>query len=299
MISKPLLFLLIAFPTLLLAQFDPAPYSNIFQTKTSNELIYAKPFYIVNGNTETSEKKSLLLDVVGENESTDSMINHLNHYYYNQLPHHFMVSDQLAPELAPYVGFTAKTEYDFSTKWPFKLSETQYNLLKDRLGIDFTQRLDIKDELKGKYVIIPNLDFWDYQYREEYNMLIDILSTYERFFDDFEIIHETAEEALNYGVIISSRFCSSRGPDNIAYYTQLLQKEIAQLENPLKAEMQNIDLGNSGWLNTLNYDVTVQGKEAKKAMYTSIMNEDKEEFNLHRSMIRYIKNPPFHIIHLK
>lgn len=225
------------------------------------------------------EETALILDLVESSEEINSKLNYWNKIYYNQITHHYSINEEQLESISDIINVPKEKYRELYAHWPDSINEQTYNELHSKLNLKFVQYKPIKQEFKGKFVIRINENFWKIKTHNSI-VLVDIVNTYERNFKDFELIHNSYEEAMNYGIIIFDRLCNERGPDNSHYYEQAIKKQNVSFQK----------------LPAFNYNSLKYKEEEVKTEYERIITEMKNEIEIMNSVIESIDNKPFEII---
>ena len=163
--------------------------------------------------------------------------------------------------------------------WPKEIGAEKYDLLANKLDLHFVNFKVITEDHRGKYAIILNEQFWDIP-KHNSNVLVSILDTYERSFDEFELIHENEGKAFIYGLIIYDRLCLERPPDTDYYYHE-------KVKSQLKGAID---------IPTFNYNFGLFKPEEKLAEYGRIITERADDIKSMRKIISDLKERPFNIL---
>lgn len=242
------------------------------------------PVEILNNATETA----LILDVVSAENEIDSKMSYWNKMYYNNLTAHYQLNESRLESISEILNVPKEKHTDLYHNWPAVISEEQYKQMYKTLNLKFVQYKPLNEKYVGKYVIKLNESFWDiktYTYNGKtysYNgrLLVDIINTYERNFNDFELIHDTYEQAMYYGIIIMDKLLIA--PDYPRFYEQRIQEQLPQFPKLL----------------IFNHHIS-SDQEKVKAEYNRIIREMKSDLELMKKTFETINNKPFEVIKIK
>lgn len=234
------------------------------------------PASVLNDNTETA----LILDVISAESELESKMNYWNKIYYNDLTAHYQVSESRLESISEILNVPKEKHTTLYQNWPTAISEEQYQQMYKTLNLKFVQYKPLDKKYEGKYVIKLNDSFWNFKFINN-TLLVDIINTYERKFNDFELIHDTYEQAMYYGIIIMDKLLIA--PDHPSFYEKRIQEQLPQFR---KIPIFN----HEGWSDN-EADV--------KAEYNRIIKEMKPQLDLMKKTVETIPNKPFEIIKIK
>lgn len=224
--------------------------------------------------------KSLILDAVSKDHLTDQL-NFWNKKYYDDITQHYSITEEQLDTISEIINVDASKARELYAHWPKKIDNELYSKLNEKLNLSFVQAYSISDKTKGKYAIILNQDFWDIPTHNS-NMITNMINTYERNFSEFELVHDTEEEAIEYALIIIDRLCYERPPDTDYYYHDKLKK--------LSGHSDNIP--------SFGYNSMLHTNEDKQNEYQRIISEKSIELDLMKNLIQKIETKPFEIVKL-
>jgi hypothetical protein len=236
------------------------------------------PVEMLNNTSETA----LILDLASVESEVESMMSYWNKIYYNNLTAHYQINNSRLESISEILNVPKEKHTNLYHNWPAVISEKQYNQMFRTLNLKFVQYKPLEKKYEGKYVIKLNESFWDVKVARDI-LLIDIINTYERSFKDFELIHETYEQAMYYGIIIMDKLCNQRAPDNYSTYQHKIKEQSKQFKGlPVFC------------FNSLKYE-----EEDVKAEYGRIFKTMKPELKLMKKVLEVIPNKPFEVIKIK
>ena len=225
-------------------------------------------------------KHSIFLEAVYDN-SVEETLNYWNKKYYDFFTQHYSISEEQLEKISSIIKVEPDKYRELYAHWPIELGADVYNKVFEKLNLKFVKEIPITDDFKGQYAVVLNEKFWDIP-KHNSNVLVDIINTYERSFDNFELLHKTEEQALNYGIIIYDRLCTERPPDTDYYYHDRIKKQINLSDN----------------IPSFNYNSNLYKEEDKKNEYSRIISEHKEDLAKMKSIIFEISEKPFEVIKL-
>jgi hypothetical protein len=234
------------------------------------------PVEMLNNATETA----LILDLVSAENEVESKMSYWNKIYYNNLTAHYQLNESRLESISEILNVPKEKHTDLYHNWPAVISEEQYKQMYKTLNLKFVQYKPLDKKYEGKYVIKVNESFWDVKFINK-TLLVDIINTYERKFEDFELIHDSYEQAMDYGIIIMDKLLIA--PDHPRYYEQRIKEQLKTF--------QKLPLFN---FNSLKYK-----EEEVKAEYGRIIKTMKPELELMQKAIEAIPNKPFEVIKIK
>ncbi|SDL86334.1 hypothetical protein SAMN05421823_108308 [Catalinimonas alkaloidigena] len=218
---------------------------------------------------------ALILDLVESKSDIENRLNYWNKIYYNQITQHYSLNEKQLESISSIINVPKEKYRELYAHWPQSINEQTYQELLSQLKLKFVQFRPITEELKGKYVIKINEKFWNIKTHNSI-VLVNIINTYERKIQDFELIHDTYQKAMTYGVIIMNRLCTERPPDSLYYYEQEIKKNIKSHQG----------------LNSYDFD----NYKDTKGEYNRIINEMGNDVLETVSQIESLENKPFEVI---
>lgn len=236
--------------------------------------------------------KGLILELVSKSEIPKYIQQKWNKYYYEDLPHHYLDKEVLQRG-AEILNINKNNLVDIINNWPGELTEAQYSQLYKELKIDLVEEFEVLPTMEQKYIITPNKEYWDFTSQTDYPLLVDILSTYEREFEAFELVHDNLETALDYAIIIFDALFNHRGPDNPYYYNQLALDQFDLLSENLRNEFESLGLTRYKGLPNFGMDFYSKNKEKE---YNKIIRNRRDDLDLSKRIFTNLPNPPFYII---
>lgn len=237
------------------------------------------------------KNKGLILELVSVSQDPYKAKQKWNKYFYEDLPHHYSNSDALNVG-ARILKIENKDPIKIINNWPGVLTDQQYEQLYNEIKIEAVDQFELKESMKGKYIITPNQEFWDFTKESGYPLLADILSTYEREFEDYELVHENLDSALDYAVIIFDALCNQRDPDNSYYYNQITLDQFSSLPEELRVEFSNLGLTRYDGLPIYNMNYYSRNK---KEEYSKIIKNQRENLEKSKRIFTNLPKPPFFI----
>lgn len=274
---------------------------NAESEKLKEHTTVANAAYIISARTLSFDENEMteldhhgqILQIVGKDEDLSTIQKQWNKRFYENLLHHYQPSIEELKMLAGLFQSVASTDYAVQEAWPEKLSDQQFDKIFDFIGQDLIVTRPFSDSLKNKYAIVVNPNFWTYTTDFDYPLLVDIISTYECQFDNYELYHDDRISAFYYGTIIFDRLCSSRNPDNPHHYTRLLIEQFDSLSPQLQAELKAFDLSEDNGLAHYNLP-------ARRTMddYQQIIEKSKQDLEKAIKVFTSIPNPPFFVVRL-
>ena len=264
---------------------------SLFGKSKSSENTGKKPTFLIVANevfshgwNDPSEildsKHSIILDTVSD-YSVGEKLNYWNKKYYDFFTQHYSVSEEQFEKISPIMNVDPDKYRELYAYWPKELNVDVYNKISELLNLKFVKAIPVTDNIKGKYAIVLNEEFWNIP-KHNSNVLVDIINTYERSFNNFELLHENEEEALNFGIIIYDRLCIERPPDTDYFYHEKIKKQISL----------------SDTIPSFNYNTNLYKEEDKKNEYSRIISEHKDDLKKMRFIISKISEKPFEIIRI-
>lgn len=224
--------------------------------------------------------KSLILDSVSKNDLNERL-NFWNKKYYDDITQHYSITEEQLESISEIINVDSSKARELYAHWPKNIDNELYSALNEKLSLSFVQVYSITEEMKGKYGIVLNEDFWNIPTHNS-NVLTNIINTYERSFSEFELIHGTQKDAINYALIIIDRLCYERPPDTGYYYHDKLKKLS----------------GHSGTIPSFGYNSMLHKNEDKLNEYNRIISEKATELDLMTGLIEQLESKPFKIVKL-
>ena len=266
---------------------------NYLQEKNVKEIIYATSVFSDMDFSEMTGRVSQIIGVVDANEEGEQVKHALQHQYYKFLFHHFQLNRTLAKQAAEILGIDAQGPNDLRMKWPSMLSFEKYLELYQALKLDLVTRVNVNGEMAGKFIVVLNPTFWDYQYRDSYNLLIDITSTYERDFDKSDWIFDNEEDALNFGIFTFEKLCNDRNPDNSYYYNEQVIKQIGISKD--REELQVLGLTPRKGIPWFTRENPADLPWSKADIH-EVVKTRSTDLDLVKNIFAKIPNAPFYIV---
>ncbi|WP_218127081.1 hypothetical protein [Catalinimonas alkaloidigena] len=226
-----------------------------------------------------NNRASVILDIVPNENDIESKLNYWNKLYYDNITRHFSIGEEQLDSISTIINITKDKFRELYKYWPKALSEEQYDQIFDRLNLKFVQFKPLQEQHKGKYVIKVNESFWKIKTHNS-TLLNDIMNTYEAELKDFELIHNTYESAMNYGIIIVDRLCNQRDPNNPYYYEQRIKDQLRKFKN----------------LPIFNYNIIDKKEELVIGEYNRIIKDKEFELKIMKETIEVLKIKPFEIL---
>lgn len=259
--------------------------------KEINASHFIAPALLSFDNNAALKTKGLILEMAAKNQDPTTVVRKWNKSFYKNLPHHYSNSDALTIG-AKILNIKNENSLQIINNWPSSLTEQEYDHLFKEIKIKLANKFEIRESMKGKYVITPNIEFWDITKETGYPLLVDILSTYEREFDEYELIHDDLDSALDYAVIIFDALCNQRDPDNSYYFNQIMLDQFALLDEKLTVEFTNLGLTKYDGLPIFNMNYY---SKTKKEDYEHIINTRSKDLELTKRIFTNLPIPPFFI----
>lgn len=228
------------------------------------------------------EQTAVILDIITSEAEIESKLNYWNKRYYDELPHHYSINEIQLDSISEIINVSKDKYRELYAHWPKSIGKKLYNQIFEKLNLRFVKFKPIQEQHKGKYVIKINESFWDIKTHNS-TILVDIINTYERNFKDFELIHSSYDDAMNYGVIIMDRICNQRGPDNSYYYERAIKEQAKDFQK----------------LPIFNFNSSKYKEDEVKAEYGRIIIGSEAELKLMKSVIEKIPNKPFEVIKIE
>ena len=264
---------------------------SLFGKSKDSEIEQKKPTHLIVANevfshgwNDPSEviecKTSILLDVVYDDLIIDKL-DYWNKKYYDYITQHYSISEQQLEKISSIIGVEPDKYQELYAHWPKEISLDSYKNIFEVLNLKFVQAIPITLEIKGHYAIVLNEKFWNIPTHNS-NVLVNIINTYERIFDNYELIHKTEQDALNYAIIIFDRLCVERPPETSYYYHEKIKTQ----------------LNNAEELPLFNYNFNLFKEEDKKNEYSRIILECNNDLMKMRLIISQIKEKPFKIVEI-
>lgn len=262
-------------------------------SKDAAYIISAKTIISDGGELTELNKKGQILHVVSKEEDLQTIQRQWNKRFYNNLLHHYIPPAEQLSILADIIKSKDATDYEVAESWPKELTEGQFDTIFNLISQDLIDTKPINKSNKGKYVIVVNPDFWTITTDFGSPLLVSIISTYEREFEDYELYHDDLTTAFYYGTIIFDMLCASRNPDNPYHYARLLTKQFDQLSPEVRAQLQAYNLNE-------NHGHTPYNLPHKRtaAIYKELIENNKEELSKAVEVFTAVPNPPFYVVHL-
>lgn len=246
-----------------------------------SHLLYATEVFS-HGWNDPSEilpgRTSIILDCIPENENPELRFHKWNKFYYDNLSCFYSLTEEQLEQISPIINIDKDKHRELYQHWPEEIDTETYHQLHNALKIDFVASRETAP-FKGQYAIILNKDFWDVV-RARHSLLTDIVHTYERHFEDYELLHSSAEIALEYAIIIYDRLCMSGRTETLYFYHELLREKSGTTAN----------------LPEFDYNGNLYKPEDKKAEYDRIRSERKQDIQLMKEVLAQVGAGPFGII---
>jgi hypothetical protein len=252
--------------------------------KAVTQLLFANEVFSHGWNdpSEITFKKSIILDVLYEDDDIDQKLHYWNKKYYDVIYAYYSLSRERLEQISGIVGVPADKYRELYAHWPKNINTETYKLLFDKLNLKFVSSQPVNVDLKGRYGIVFNESFWNIPTHNS-NLTVDIINSHEATFDEFELIHLNEGRAMLYGIIIYDRLCNQRGPDNEHYYHERIQSQLRRSMNKIPP---------------FNYNSGSSRPEDKKAEYDRILTERGSDLAAMRQILLQLKNRPFSILKL-
>lgn len=245
-------------------------------------------------NVVEMTKRALILDLVSETDDSEKTQQEWNMLFYKDLPHHYLVNETIT-KAGTFLNDSSGDLID-SENWPLKITQEEYESMYKAVSLDLVASYEVPASMKGKYVITPNKDFWDMTTDSDYPLLVDVLSTYERSFEPYELIHDNENSAIDYAIIIFDALCNQRNPDNLYYYNKLVLEQIPRLSQEVKLEF--LKLGIDKYTEFPFFNLNYYSKD-RKAEYDRIFESQREDLDFTKNVYTKLPNPPFFIVKVK
>ncbi len=238
--------------------------------------------------------KGLILDFVSKTQNQDKQMHLWNKLYYQNLPHHYLKMEALQ-QGADILGINGENALNVTVNWPLSISNAQYQQLYDSLQVDIVACRPIRSDMKGKYTFTPNPAFWEFTTPSNYPLLVDILSTYERDFEAYEIIHSDIDQALDYAVIIFDALCNQRNPDNSYYYNTFIGEQLSADTSSSNTTADSLFKAIDKTLPLFNINMYSKDRAQE---YLRIMHEQREDLEITKAILTQLTEPPFYIVNI-
>ncbi|MDF1698710.1 MAG: hypothetical protein P1U56_22850 [Saprospiraceae bacterium] len=259
----------------------------------ATHIVSAKTIFSDGGITKDLNKKGQILQVVAKGEDVQTIKQQWNKRYYDNLLHHYSPTHEELQSLSEIIGSKDATNYEVITAWPKQLTEEQFQAIYALIGQDLVNTKPIDNSQKGKYVIVVNPNFWTYTTDFDSPLLVDVISTYEREFEDHEFYHDDLTTAFYYGTLIFDWLCTYRNVDNPVHVTRLLIQQFDQLTPEVRKKLLEYNLSEDNGLAQylLPFDRTAGD-------YDKVIMENKEELIKAVTVFTAVGNPPFYVVKL-
>lgn len=258
-----------------------------------SHIIYSNTFGSMdNGHT------GFVLDVCTEGVDCESKILFWEKEYYGNLFHHHLDEDpDFMDKVAEILNVATGGMNELMDQWPEDLSDDQFNQLKRLTGKSFVTMEPYEATSTQEYILAVGYKFWDFKKESGSDIMIDIISPYERKYSRQEMIFSDREKAMAYGCIIYENLCHTRDPDNSYYYNKRIIDQFDALEEPERTALKDLNLSYY-FEDGLPYLQLNTYLPDRQSAYDSIFEEKTDGLALHVKAVKAVPMKPFHIIPL-
>jgi len=239
-----------------------------------------------------------IADVVLTEDEIDGKLVYWNKLYYQDLYMHFIILEKQYNEFKSIIGL----EGDFSEhnpigpkNWPSELDNETYLALFEALKLQFVRFEEYAFPDSAKYLIRINEQFWNMPKSTGVSVLADVL---EQKINSYEQIYDDYEEALENGLIFTSRMCIAHDNGNAYWYAQKVKEELKTKEDSLLAKLNGFNIDYSRSMPIFDFNYYTYSKEERMPEYEKVKKNEAALLEFYKELYHILDQKPFEIVEI-
>lgn len=269
-------------------------FGKIAKSTNLNKIVVCQEVFSHGWNdpSEILEKNGVFLELTN---GSDGIKDKWNYFFYKNMPLFYSLSFEEIDGIKDLIKVDPEQYREIYDLWPKHLTKEEYQKIYSKLKLDFVKEINIEPQYKGKHLLMYNYKFWDYVSPTGSNLIIDMVNSYERQFEIADLTFDSIDTAVDSGILLIDDLCHSRGPNNVGWFENILEEEIAKL-NPKTAERLNEKLRKD--LEVGYFSVADIKVGERKEYYQKSISEFSDEIKRIREIIVEIEKVPFSVYQL-
>jgi len=240
-----------------------------------------------------------IADVVLSENEIDEKLAYWNKLYYEDLYMHIIIQEKHFKEFQSIIGL----EGDFSKynpigpkNWVSELDHEKYLELLEALQLQFVRFEEYKFPDSAKYLIKINEKFWDIPKSTGVSVLADVL---EQKINSYEQIYDDYDEALENGLIYSTRMCIAHDNGNSYWYAQKVNEQLKTKADSVLSNLKNFGIDYSRSMPIFDFNYYTYSEEERMPEYEKVKKNEAVLLKFYKELYQILDEKPFEIIQIK